>query len=72
MKFLNLRPESTGEISPLHYASLRGNIRIMKLLVEVGADVDARDESQMTPINWAFSHGRREIIKVLKETGAVE
>jgi ankyrin repeat protein len=48
-------------VTPLHEAALRGNMPIIRLLVEHGADPDIRDSGyQATPAGWAEHFGKRE------------
>ena len=43
----------------------------MRLLIEAGADLDARDEEfQSTPLGWAARWGRPEAAELLLERGA--
>ena len=50
---------------------LKGNIEVVKYLVEKGADVNAHNELMGdTPLHDAVEGGQKEIIKVLIEAGA--
>ena len=42
----------------------------MKLLLEQGAEVDAKDSSGWTPLSWAAEKGREAVVKLLLEQGA--
>ncbi|KAH7000722.1 ankyrin repeat-containing domain protein [Ilyonectria destructans] len=43
---------------------------IVKLLLEKGADVEAKDEYGRTPLSWAAEDGHEDIVKLLFEKGA--
>jgi ankyrin repeat protein len=61
---------STGA-TPLHDAALAGNADLARLLIEKGAQVDARDgESGATPLHHAASWGRAAVVRLLLEKGA--
>lgn len=46
-------------------------MQTMKLFIEAGADLDARDEEyQSTPLGWASRWGRREAVELLIEKRA--
>lgn len=72
---LNTHPEmarvkdSLG-YTPLHWASLDGNVAVAKLLIDRGANVNARSASAYTPLHNAARGGHREIIKLLLSKGA--
>ncbi|KAK7732807.1 hypothetical protein SLS57_000750 [Botryosphaeria dothidea] len=47
-----------------------GGIPVMKLLIERGADVNARIKGKATPLHWAVRSGDKERIQLLLENGA--
>jgi ankyrin repeat protein len=51
--------------TPLHDASRRGNIDEMKLLIDAGADVNAKDKYEWTPLHCASRYGHTDAIKLL-------
>ena len=64
---------SAGEIgnTPLHDAAERGAIDAMKLLIERGADVNARNKSDNPPIHNAATKGHLDAVAMLRANGAV-
>ena len=57
--------------TPLHNAALGGNAEVVKLLLDHGAQMDARDqESGATPLAYAASLGRAEVVDLLLARGA--
>jgi hypothetical protein len=63
-------PGSGG--TPLHIAVIADQLDAAKLLLEKGANIEAKaaDEYQATPLHWAAFVGRLESIKFLLEKGA--
>ena len=51
--------------APLRYAAFSGYIRLMKLLIDYGADINAR-----SPLGWAIDGKRYEAAKLLLNKGA--
>lgn len=70
-QYLLFRPD--GEHC-LHLAVPGGNVEIVKMLLEKGADPDVRathaDALRMHPLSWATYYGRPEILELLLENGA--
>jgi len=57
--------------TPLHLAAIRGNLHIVRLLVESGADKNAKDFDENTPLHHSSEFGHFEcIIYLIKEAGA--
>ena len=55
----------------LSYACDRGNLDLVTLLIERGADVNATDTFyKATPITWATMNGHADVVKVLLAKGA--
>ncbi|XP_065169761.1 ankyrin repeat and death domain-containing protein 1A-like [Atheta coriaria] len=56
--------------SPMHWASSRGNLDIMEMLIAAKCDIEARDKYGMRPLLMAAWHGHREAVRLLINTGA--
>ena len=68
---------------PLHYATMHfiplengvtvrktSEVGIVKILVDNGADVNARDKYEHTPLHYASKKASADVIKVLVDAGA--
>ena len=60
----------TGDkgVTPLHYAAVFGNFEGFKILVDAGANVSAKESTDVTPLHWAACDPAR--VKLLVEHGA--
>jgi len=54
----------------LHFAAYSGQAATARLLLESGADVDAKEKDGFTPLHLAAQEGKTEVVKVLLEKGA--
>jgi len=61
----------TGRDTPLHSAAFWGHEDIVRLLLDHGADVNARDERGYTPLGEAI-RGDPDVLALLREHGATE
>jgi ankyrin repeat protein len=63
----------TKRFTPLHSAAWYGNLEAVRVLVQHGAPLDARDGTHnATPLGWATYAGRTEAAKLLESLGAKE
>lgn len=59
------RGQPDARLSPLHQAILRRQVKIVPLLLEAGADVQAPDSAARTPLHLAVERGDVEIVRQL-------
>jgi ankyrin repeat protein len=69
---VKLGPVNLGRITALHLAAASRNPEMVKLLIDSGAAVDARDVRGFTPLVWAIAsdHPNPEVLRVLVRAGA--
>ena len=54
--------------TPLHHAAAEGHLELIRLLIDAGADLDARDPIyKAKPYRWATFFGRDEAAALLRE-----
>lgn len=59
--------------TPLHNAAWMGDLEMVKLLVELGADINARDQNYNgTPLGWARYNNQQVVADYLVSIGAEE
>ncbi|EDW10446.1 myotrophin [Drosophila mojavensis] len=59
-----------GGRTPLHYAADFGQLKVLKYLVEIGADVNKLDKYGITPILAAIWEGHTDCVAFLLQHGA--
>jgi len=65
-----LAARNAQRVTALHGAVARGDAEIVKLLLENGADPNARQESGFVPLHEAAANGKEAIARLLIEHGA--
>ena len=61
------RLERYRESAPLHEAAAQGNLAVIELLLEAGADANVRDASyDSTPAGWAEHFGQTDAQRYLR------
>ena len=71
MKDMEERDRVTKELSELlMQESKRGNIDIVRMLIEKGADVNVQNKNGTTPLMFASFDGHTEVARMLIENGA--
>ena len=56
--------------SCLHIAALRGNKRVVEILLDAGLDINEKGDMGNTPLHYAKSHGTPEVVDLLIKRGA--
>jgi ankyrin repeat protein len=56
----------------LHRAAQYDDREVIELLIDNGAQLNARDKEGNTPVGVALMNGRKEIAKFLRRHGAVD
>jgi ankyrin repeat protein len=57
--------DKISEFTALHYAALKGQAEVARLLVDRGADVEARDIHESTPLHVAVQAGQTAVVELL-------
>lgn len=66
-----VRVRDAKNLTPMHVAASRGQHKVIKLLLQFGADVQGpTDKGEWTPIVFASYRGHFDAVKVLVENGA--
>jgi hypothetical protein len=66
---VNVKDDVYGATA-LHDAAINGHVEIVRLLLQNGAEVNAKDKIGNTPLHWAASEGHVDILHLLVENGA--
>jgi len=66
---LDTRKSKSGR-RPLNWAAFNGHTKIVKLLLDNGADINAKNKTGFTPIHHAVENNQKEVVLQLKKAGA--
>jgi ankyrin repeat protein len=58
------------QVSPLHSAAAADNPRLCRMLIDRGAEVNARQQGGFTPLHTAAQNGNLEMVKLFLSRGA--
>src|SRR5262245_3722423 len=67
---VNARARNTQQVMPVHAAAAAGDVETMRLLLDHGADVNARQQLGHTPLHGAASTGNQAMADLLLARGA--
>jgi len=62
--------KSTPGLTALHYACLKGHVKVVKWLLEQKADIEREDEKGRTGLVHAVEAGNVDVLKILVSNGA--
>ena len=57
--------------TPLYTAARRGHETVVRVLIELGADISMAADDSRTPLHIAVHHGHAAIVQILRDAGAV-
>ena len=64
---VNSKDRNNRNKTPLHKASMEGNLKMVKALILLGAEVDAMAQHGLIPLHLAARDGRTNIVKYFIE-----
>ena len=62
--------EHNNGLAALHFAVQEGHADVVEVLIDAGADIDAKSSEGCTPLHYACKNGKLAIVKVLVKAGA--
>jgi ankyrin repeat protein len=58
---------ASSDFTPLHESAASGRLEFATLLLEHGADVNAKTAEGKTPLDYAREHDRTEMVELLRK-----
>eukprot|EP00730_Choanoeca_flexa_P006674 TRINITY_DN12203_c0_g1_i1.p1 TRINITY_DN12203_c0_g1~~TRINITY_DN12203_c0_g1_i1.p1 ORF type:complete len:116 (+),score=7.35 TRINITY_DN12203_c0_g1_i1:113-460(+) len=65
-----IQQSDQGKDTPLHYACQYGHLAVARVLIDKGADVEAKNRNQWTPLHEACLRGHLSLAEMLIVNGA--
>ena len=63
---------ATNNYTALHYAVVQGDMDVVQVLIDAGADIDTQNDLGRSPLNTACESGALDIVKMLVRAGATD
>ncbi|KAJ3101234.1 hypothetical protein HDU96_010079 [Phlyctochytrium bullatum] len=57
-------------VTPLHAAAFKGRLSVCRVFLEMGVDIESRDNEKNTPLLVAAFYGHENVVKLLVDSGA--
>lgn len=54
----------------MHLAVICGHVKVVKMLIDSGANIEATGWNELTPLHYAAKEGHNEVVKMLLQHGA--
>ncbi|WP_265027666.1 ankyrin repeat domain-containing protein [Wolbachia endosymbiont (group B) of Chorthippus parallelus] len=64
---IDVNYSNSSNWTPLHHAALNGYLKIVKFLIEKGANVDARTDDRDKPLHYSAKNGHKNVVKFFLE-----
>ena len=69
-KVANSKDETGEKKTALHKASENGHLKMVKVLIHIGAEIEAKDEDGWTPLHFAAFNDKLDVVKYLIKKGS--
>ena len=67
---LDSKEINNEKMAPIHYACKNKNVKLMNLLIDLGADINIKDRKGNTPLHYAVANNDERMVKHLLIRGA--
>ena len=69
-EILDIHEINEDKFSPIHHACKNGNVKLMKILIDLGANINSQDGKGYTPLHHAVINNDERMVKHLLIRGA--
>ena len=60
LQIINVNAKEDDELTPLHYAIKFCGLDVVRLLISLGAQINAIDQWRYIPLTWAVFNGKKD------------